>query len=85
MSDADWLIPMVAGGVFILLGLAGIIWSMREQKSYDDQLSSRDDLREFLEHWPPRPEPGALKMGGGIAVVIGLVLLLLGTAFFIWG
>jgi len=85
MSVADWLIPMIAGGIFILLGLAGILWSKREEKSYDYQLSSRDDLREFIEHWPPRPEPGALKVGGWIAAVIGLVLLLLGTAFFIWG
>ncbi len=77
--------PMVVGGIFILLGLAGILWSKREQKTYDNRLAGRADLREFLEHWPARPEPGALKLGGGIALVIGVVLLLLGVIFLIWG
>ncbi len=85
MSEADWFMPLVVGGIFILLGLAGVLWSKREQKTYDNRLASRADLREFMEHWPARPEPGALKLGGGIAVVIGLVLLLLGVVFLIRG
>ncbi len=85
MSDADWLMPIVVGSIFILLGLVGILWSRREQKGYDYQLSTRADLREFLEHWPARPQPGSLKVGGWIAIVVGLVLLLLGGAFLIWG
>ncbi|MFC2002517.1 hypothetical protein ACFLV4_01015 [Chloroflexota bacterium] len=85
MSDVDWLIPMVVGGLFIFLGLAAIFWGKREQKSYDESLSTRADLREFMEHWPPRPEPGALKIGGWIAVVVGLVMLVLGTVFLLWG
>ena len=85
MSDADWLMPIVVGSIFILLGLVGILWGRREQKGYDYQLSTRTDLREFLNHWPPRPEPGSLKVGGWIAIVVGLVLLLLGGAFLIWG
>lgn len=85
MSDADWLMPIVVGSIFILLGLVGILWGRREQKGYDYQLSTRIDLREFLNHWPPRPEPGSLKVGGWIAIVVGLVLLLLGGAFLIWG
>lgn len=85
MSDADWLMPIVVGSIFILLGLVGILWGRREQKGYDYRLSTRTDLREFLEHWPARPQPGSLKVGGWIAVVVGLVLLLLGGAFLIWG
>ena len=85
MSDVDWLMPIVVGSIFILLGLVGILWGRREQKGYDYQLSTRPDLREFLEHWPVRPQPGSLKVGGLIAVVVGLFLLLLGAAFLIWG
>ena len=85
MSEADWFMPMVVGGIFILLGLAGILWSKREQKTYDNRLVGHADLREFLEHWPARPEPGALKLGGGIALVIGLGLLILGVVFLIRG
>lgn len=85
MSEADWFMPMVVGGIFILLGLAGILWSKREQNTYDNRLAGRADLREFMEHWPARPEPGALKVGGGISLVIGLVLLILGVVFLIRG
>ena len=85
MSDLDWLIAVGVGGLFILLGLATIFWGRREQKSYDNLLATRADLREFLQHWPERPEPGALKVGGWIAVTIGLVLLVLGVVFWLWG
>jgi len=76
---------MGLGGLFILLGLAGIIWGKREEKSYYDALSTRPDVREFLEHWPQRPEPGALKIGGWIAMAIGLLMLVMGGAFLLWG
>ena len=78
MADVDWLIPLGVGGLFILLGLAAILWGRREEKSYDYSLSTRADLREFMEHWPPRPQPGSLKVGGWIAVAVGLVVLVLG-------
>lgn len=77
MADVDWLIPVGVGGLFILLGLAAILWGRREEKSYDYLLSTRADLREFMEHWPPRPQPGSLKVGGWIAVIVGLVVLVL--------
>ncbi len=85
MLDADWVLPMVAGGIFILFGLVGILWSKREQDSYDYRMSSRSDLRELMDRWPPRPGPGALKVGGGIAVTIGVIMLLLGVVFLLRG
>ena len=85
MADVDWFLPIGAGGLFILLGLAAVLWGRREEKSYENSLSRRGDLREFLEHWPPRPEPGALKVGGWIAITIGLVMLVLGGVFLLWG
>lgn len=85
MSDADWLLAMGVGGLFMLLGSATIFWGKREQKSYDNMLATRGDLREFLQHWPERSEPGALKVGGWIAVAIGLLLLVLGAVFWLWG
>ena len=67
-------ILMVMGGVFILLGLAAMFWDRRESKSYYDSLSSRPDSREFMDHWPPRPQFGALKAGGWIAVAVWTML-----------
>ena len=85
MPYNDFWILMGIGGVFILLGLAAIIWGKREEKSYYDSLSTRADLREYLEHWPQRPEPGALKVGGWIAITIGLLMLALGGGLWLWG
>jgi len=83
MPSGDTVILLVLGGIFILLGVAAVIWGKREEKSYFDSLSTRTgDLREFVDHWPPRPQPGALKIGGWIALIIGVLMALL--AFIFW-
>ena len=84
MPHQDWFILMVMGGLFILLGLGAIFWGRAEEKSYYDSLSTRSDVREYLEHQPQRPEPGALKIGGWIAITLGLCMLALGAAFLFW-
>ncbi len=85
MSGGNWLIVVGMGGLFILLGLVAIIWGKREEKGYYNSLSSRTDVREYLERSPERPEPGALKIGGWIAIAIGLVMLGIGGGFWLWG
>ena len=76
-------IAIVVGAVFIVLGLGAITWGKKEEKSYYDSISNRADLREFLTHWPRRPEPGALKIGGWIAIAVGLVILVIGGVFWL--
>ena len=83
MPHQDWFILMVMGGSFVLLGLGAIFWGKREEKSYFNSISTRSDVREYLEHWPQRPEPGALKVGGWIAIALGLFMLALGVAFWL--
>ena len=85
MPQYDWLALMGAGGLFILLGLAAIIWGKVEEKSYYNSLATRSDKREFLEHWPQRPQFGALKIGGRIALAIGGLLLITGGILKLWG
>jgi len=85
MSCGDWFIIIGMGGFFILLGLAAFIWGKREEKSYYNSIATRPDAREFLEHKPERPEPGALKIGGWIAMTIGLLMAVMGGAFLLWG
>ena len=85
MLQADWFILMVGGGLFLLLGLVAIMWGRGEEKSYYNAISSRPDVREYLEHQPERPEPGALRIGGWIAIAIGLVMIAMGGAFWFWG
>ncbi len=73
-----WVVPVIIGGVIIILGLAAWIWGKREEKKYYDALTTREDLREFFSHWPGRPEPGALKVGGWIAIAVGAVIAIVG-------
>ena len=81
MPRGDWLLFMIVGGVFVLLGVVAMWWAHREEQRYYTALSHRPDVREYLEHWPPRVEPGALRIGGWVAVAVGLVLVGLGGLF----
>lgn len=74
---------MGIGGLFIILGLAAIIWGRKEEKGYYNAISSRLDVREYIEHSPRRPEPGALRIGGWIAIILGLIMLGMGSAFWL--
>ncbi len=85
MPQTDSLIMMGMGGLFILLGLVAIFWDRSEQKSYYNAISTRTDVREYMEHFPKRPEFGGLKISGWIAITLGLVLLIMGGAFWLWG
>jgi hypothetical protein len=77
---------MSLGGLFIVIGLAIVIWGRREEKSYYNALAKRPgDTREFMEHWPQRPQPGALKVGGWIAIAIGVVMTTTGGVFYLVG
>jgi hypothetical protein len=81
----EQFILMIMGGVFILLGLLALFRGGSEEESYYDSLTTRPDLREYLEHQPERPEAGALKIGGWIAVAVGLFLLIMGGSLWFWG
>ena len=85
MSLHESFMLMGMGGLFILLGLGAIIWGRSEEKRYYDSLSTRSDLREFLDHWPQRPGHGALEIGGGIAIAIGVPTLIMGGVFWLLG
>lgn len=86
MLAQDYFMMMGAGGFFIILGLVLIIWGKREAKSYFDYLATRaGDTREFMDHWPQRPQPGALKIGGWITIAIGVVVLIIGGIFWLVG
>jgi len=84
MPQRDCLILMGLGSLFILLGLAAIFWGKREEKQYYDSTSARFDVREYLEHEPQHPEPTALKIGGRIAITVGLLMLAMGGGFWLW-
>jgi len=85
MFYQGFFILMGVGGLFLVLGLATVLWGEREEKSYYNSISTRPgDTREFLEHWPQRSQPSALKIGGWIAIAIGVVMLAVGVVFWVW-
>ena len=83
MPEGDWFILMGIGGGFIILGIIGLIWGRHEEKSYFEALAEQRDMREFVSHWPERPQPGAVKIGGWIAVILGVLLLIVGIIFWL--
>jgi hypothetical protein len=84
MPDYDLLVVIVLGGLFILLGAGFLIWGKNEKRDYYKAISTRSDVREYMEHTPERPEPGGLIIGGVIALLLGLFILALGGALWIW-
>ena len=82
MSSSSWL--FLVGTVFILMGIGFFIWGMKEASSYRYALAQRYDLREFITHIPKRPEPGALKIGGVISVVVGFFMIIAGILVIVW-
>ncbi len=78
MSPAETIILMAAGGGFILLGVISMLWGRYEEKRLFEALSEKRDLREFSLKHVETPQPGALRIGGWIAIALGALLLLVG-------
>ena len=85
MPYPDTFILMVMGGAFIIIGTAVLFRGKRQEKSYYNALSTRTDLREFLERSPEHPEHSSLKIGGWISIIVGLVMLGIGGGLRLWG
>lgn len=72
---------MIIGGAFMLFGISLYVWNRRENLAYRDRLMRRPDMREFMTGWPPRWWLKTLQLGGTIALVVGLALLVMGIVF----
>jgi hypothetical protein len=84
MPEGNWFVLVIVGGVFLVLGIAGLIWGWYEEKQLFEALASQRDLREFSLKHVESPQPGALKIGGLIAIAIGILTLAVGLIFWLW-
>lgn len=75
-----WIVIAI-GVSFILLGVGALIWWRYEIRRYYEALSNRQDVREFLERSPIRPEPEALQIGGIILITVGVLMSALGIVW----
>ena len=85
MFFTDYGAMMIIGCVFLIIGLSVLFLGRREDKEYTDTISSHVDVRKYLEHTTDTNQSWGLKVGGVIALVIGLVLLVMGLIFWLWG
>ena len=76
--SGDWWIFVLIGGIFFILGAGTVVWGYVEEKRIFDALSKKPDLREFSLKHIESPQPGALKIGGWIAVGVGVLVIVAG-------
>jgi uncharacterized protein YneF (UPF0154 family) len=81
MPEGKWFLLVIAGGVFLVLGIIGILWGILEEKRIFEALSKKPDLREFTMRHVESPQPGALKIGGWIAIALGVLMVVAGIIF----
>jgi hypothetical protein len=68
------------GGFFVLLGIIFILWNRRERdKYYNSILLTHRDIKETITHEHERFWLLAWQIGGRISLVVGIVLLIIGT------
>lgn len=82
MSLTEYVPLMIIGAVFLLVGIILLILGNREEKDYCRTVSNQTDVRKYLEYRTDSIQAWGFKVGGIIAVVIGLFLLVMG--FVIW-
>ena len=83
--DNSELIIIIIGAAFVILGIISFLWSRKEEGAWYGSVSTKIDVREFLDRNPGRPEPNALRIGGVISVLVGVAVLLVALGFHIWG
>jgi hypothetical protein len=76
-----WLILLIVGGIFLLLGIIGLLLGYREERRIFDKLAKKHDLREFSIRQIVDPQTGSLKTGGWIAVALGVLLMVAAIVF----
>lgn len=81
MTGINFYIPIIIGGLFVIIGIVMMLWGNRGERRYKASMTRRTDMREFLEQWPKHFGYDSYKLGGVIFIAVGIVLLALALVF----
>lgn len=80
-----WYVPTLVLGIgFIVLALVLMMKASRDEGGYFSFLSSRPDVRKYLEHNSLLAFI-SLKVGGRISLAVGAGLIVLSAVLWYWG
>ena len=85
MPYPDSFVLLLMGIIFAAVGGGIFGWSKWAEKRYYDVLTSRTDMRDFMESSPESSGYGALRTGGLISIIVGVVLLGIVGGLRLWG
>ena len=83
---AHWIILLILGGALIAFGGIFFVWAYLERRSDIDILAHNEtnqDVKDLLDEGRISMGPKSLKVGGWLAVTVGVFLLILGTVLWI--
>jgi hypothetical protein len=83
MPQTEWLLAGTGLG-FVILGLVLILIGRSDENKYFTSLTERSDVRRYIEG-RTIPEFLSLKVGGRVSIAVGLVLMVTGGVFWLWG
>jgi hypothetical protein len=80
MSQVSYQVILGMGGFFVLLGILFILGNKREKKKYYNSiLLTRRDIHETITREHERFWLQAWQIGGWVAIIVGIVLLIVGV------
>jgi len=87
-STGDEAVPWFDWYILVGMGRSSYSWVLSalpggryEERSYYDNIANRPDVREFLDHFPWRPEPHAIIIGSRIVIIVGIFMLIFGAVY----
>ncbi len=85
MPRIQWYLPTLILGIgFIVLGIVLMVKASRDEGGYFSFLSTRPDVRKYLEHQPLLSFI-SIKVGGRISFAVGIGLMVLSVLLWYWG
>jgi hypothetical protein len=83
MPSLEWFLLMGMGVIFVVAGIIFLVNGNRGAEMYYQSYADSPDVRKFMER-SPRPKYESLKIGGRVAIVLGIIMLAIGGAIWFW-